>query len=43
MVCTPFYSFSSLEGKYLEPAASSHPIKAEGMSFARISYPWSES
>jgi hypothetical protein len=30
MVCTPIHSFSSLEGKYLEPATSSHPIKAEG-------------
>jgi hypothetical protein len=30
MVCTPIYSFSSLEGKYLEPATSSHPFKAEG-------------
>jgi hypothetical protein len=30
MVCTPIYSFSALEGKYLEPATSLHPIKAEG-------------
>jgi hypothetical protein len=30
MVCTPIYSFSALEGKYLEPATSSHPIDAEG-------------
>jgi hypothetical protein len=30
MVCTPIYSFSALEGKYLEPATSSHPIKAKG-------------
>jgi hypothetical protein len=30
MVCTPIYSFSPLEGKYLEPATSLHPIKAEG-------------
>jgi hypothetical protein len=30
MVCTPIYSFSTLEGKYLEPATSLHPIKAEG-------------
>jgi hypothetical protein len=30
MVCSPIYSFSSLEGKCLEPATSSHPIKAEG-------------
>jgi hypothetical protein len=30
MVCTPIYSFSALEGKYLEPAASLHPIEAEG-------------
>jgi hypothetical protein len=30
LVCTPIYSFSAPEGKYLEPATSSHPIKAEG-------------
>jgi hypothetical protein len=30
MVCTPIYSFSALEGKYLEPANSLHPIEAEG-------------
>jgi hypothetical protein len=30
MVCTPIYSFSALEGKYLEPATSLHPIIAEG-------------
>jgi hypothetical protein len=30
MVCTPIYSFSAPEGKYLEPATSSHPIKADG-------------
>jgi hypothetical protein len=30
MVCTPVYSFSALEGKYLEPATSSHPIEGEG-------------
>jgi hypothetical protein len=30
MVCTPIYSFSALEGKFLEPATSSHPIKAKG-------------
>jgi hypothetical protein len=30
MVCTPIYSFSAPKGKYLEPATSSHPIKAEG-------------
>jgi hypothetical protein len=30
MVCTPIYSFSSPERKYLEPASSLHPIKAEG-------------
>jgi hypothetical protein len=30
MVCTPIYSFLALEGKYLEPATSSHPIEAEG-------------
>jgi hypothetical protein len=30
MVCTPIYSFSAPEVKYLEPATTSHPIKAEG-------------
>jgi hypothetical protein len=30
MVCTPIYSLSAPEGKYLEPAISSHPIEAEG-------------
>jgi hypothetical protein len=30
MVCTPIYSFSAPKGKYLEPATSLHPIKAEG-------------
>jgi hypothetical protein len=30
MVCTPIYSFSAPEGKYLEPATSLDPIKAEG-------------
>jgi hypothetical protein len=30
MVCTPIYSFSAPEGKYLDPATSLHPIKAEG-------------
>jgi hypothetical protein len=30
MVCTPIYYFSAPKGKYLEPATSSHPIKAEG-------------
>jgi hypothetical protein len=30
MVCTHIYTFSALEGKYLEPATSSHPIEAEG-------------
>jgi hypothetical protein len=30
MDCTPIYSFSAPEGKYLEPATSLHPIKAEG-------------
>jgi hypothetical protein len=30
MVCTPIYSFSALEGKYLEPATSLHPIEVEG-------------
>jgi hypothetical protein len=29
MVCTPIYSFSAPEGKYLEPATSLYPIKAE--------------
>jgi hypothetical protein len=30
MVCSPIYNFSALEGKYLEPATSLHPIRAEG-------------
>jgi hypothetical protein len=30
MVCTPIYSFSAPEGKYLEPATSLHSIEAEG-------------
>jgi hypothetical protein len=30
MVCTPIYSFLAPEGKYLEPATSSHPIEVEG-------------
>jgi hypothetical protein len=30
MACVPIYSFSAPEGKYLEPATSSHPIKDEG-------------
>jgi hypothetical protein len=30
MACTPIYSFSAPEGKYLEIATSSHPIEAEG-------------
>jgi hypothetical protein len=30
MVCTPIYSFLAPEGKYLELAASLHPIEAEG-------------
>jgi hypothetical protein len=30
MVCTPIYSFLALEGKYLEPATSLHPIEVEG-------------
>jgi hypothetical protein len=30
MVCIPIYGFPALEGKYLEPATSLHPIKAEG-------------
>jgi hypothetical protein len=30
MVCILFYSFLAPEGKYLEPATSSHPIEAEG-------------
>jgi hypothetical protein len=29
MVCTPIYSFSASEGKYLEPTTSSHPTEAE--------------
>jgi hypothetical protein len=29
MVCTPIYSFSAPEGKYLQPATSSHPIEVE--------------
>jgi hypothetical protein len=30
MVCSPIYSFSASEGKYLEPATSLHPIEDEG-------------
>jgi hypothetical protein len=30
MVCTPIYSFSAPEGKYLEPATSSHTTNVEG-------------
>jgi hypothetical protein len=30
MVCTPIYSFSTPEGKNLEPATSSHPIEVGG-------------
>jgi hypothetical protein len=30
MVCTTINTFLALKGKYLEPATSSHPIKAEG-------------
>jgi hypothetical protein len=30
MVRTPIYSFLALEGKYLEPATSLHPIEAKG-------------
>jgi hypothetical protein len=30
MICTPTYSFLAMEGKYLEPATSLHPIKVEG-------------
>jgi hypothetical protein len=30
MVCTPIYIFLAPEGKYLEPATSSHPIEAKG-------------
>jgi hypothetical protein len=30
MVCTPIYSFSAPEGKYLEPFTSLHPIEAKG-------------
>jgi hypothetical protein len=29
-VCSPIYSFSAREGKYLELATSLHPIEAEG-------------
>jgi hypothetical protein len=29
MVCTTIYSFSALEGKYLETATSLHPIETE--------------
>jgi hypothetical protein len=43
MVCTPIYSFLAPEGKYLEPATSLHPIKAEGYEIAQISYLSSES
>jgi hypothetical protein len=30
MICAPIYSFLALDGKYLEPATSLHPIEAEG-------------
>jgi hypothetical protein len=30
MVCTLIYCFLALEGKYLAPATSSHPIKVKG-------------
>jgi hypothetical protein len=30
MICTPICSFLALEGKYLQPATSLHPIEAEG-------------
>ena len=30
MACTPIFCFSAPVGKYLEPATSSHPIKADG-------------
>jgi hypothetical protein len=30
MICTLIDSFSAPEGKYLEPATSLHPIRAEG-------------
>jgi hypothetical protein len=43
MVCTPIYSFSAPEGKYLDSATSLHPIDAEGYEIRRISYHWSES
>jgi hypothetical protein len=43
LVCTPIYSFSAVEGKYLELATSLYFIEAEGMRFTWISYPWSES
>jgi hypothetical protein len=35
MVCTPIYSFSAPEGKYLELATSLHPIQAEGYEICR--------
>jgi hypothetical protein len=43
MVCTLIYYYSAPEGKYLEPATSSHPIEAEGYEIRPVSYPWSES
>jgi hypothetical protein len=30
MVCTPIYSFSAPEGKYLDSVTSLHPIEVEG-------------
>jgi hypothetical protein len=30
MVCTPIYSFSAPQGKYMGPATSLPPIEAEG-------------
>jgi hypothetical protein len=30
MACTPIYSFSAPEGKYLELATSLHPVEAKG-------------
>jgi hypothetical protein len=35
MICTPIYSFLAPEGKYLEPATSSHPIELEGYEIRR--------
>jgi hypothetical protein len=43
MVCTPIYSFSAPEGKYLEPAPSLHSIEAEGYEIRLDFISWSES